>query len=197
ITGTFVSDPAGQWWQAKFAKPVTTDHVTVVQPQKGDRARWVSRVTLTFDGRRPVTFSLKPSSHLESGQTLTFPSTTFHTLRLTIDGTTDNTAPPLTASAVGFAEIEIPGQHVQEVIKMPTDLLSTLGASSLANRLTLVMTRQHTSPFPPRTDPETTISRSFTLPTARTFTLSGTASLSALIPDDEIDRLVGRTGITA
>ena len=33
----------------------------------------------------------------------------------------------------------------------------------------------------------------FTLPTARTFTLSGSASLSALIPDDEIDRLVGRT----
>ena len=55
------------------------------------------------------------------------------------------------------------------------------------------MTRQRTSQFPPRSDPETTISRQFTLPTARTFTLSGSASLSALIPDDEIDRLVGRT----
>ena len=31
------------------------------------------------------------------------------------------------------------------------------------------------------------------MPTARTFTLSGSASLSALIPDDEVDRLVGRT----
>ena len=55
------------------------------------------------------------------------------------------------------------------------------------------MTRLRVSPFPPRTDPETTISREFTLPTARTFTLSGTASLSALIPDDQIDRLVGRS----
>jgi len=197
ITGTFVPDPAGQWWQAKFADPVTTDHIVVVQPQKGDRARWVSRATLTFDGHHPVTFKLTKASHLETGQTLTFPSTTFHTLRLTIDGTTDDTAPPLTASAVGFSEVEIPGQHVQEVIKMPTDLLSNLGASSLKNRLTFVMSRQRTSPFPPRTDPETTIARSFTLPTARTFTLSGTASLSALIPDDEIDRLVGRSGITA
>ena len=43
ITGTFVPDPAGQWWQAQFANPVTTDHVTLVQPQRGDRSRWVSR----------------------------------------------------------------------------------------------------------------------------------------------------------
>ena len=56
------------------------------------------------------------------------------------------------------------------------------------------MSRERVSPFsfPYRTDPETTIAREFTLPTARTFTLTGTASLSALIPDDEIDRLVGR-----
>jgi arabinofuranan 3-O-arabinosyltransferase len=197
ITGTFVPDPAGQWWQVKFAKPVTTDHITVVQPQTGDRARWVSKVTATFDGRHPVTFRLTNASHVETGQTLTFPSTTFHTLRLTIDATTDDTAPPLTASAVGFSEVEVPGQHVQEVIQMPTDLLSALGKSSIENRLTFVMTRERTSPFPPRTDPETTITRGFTLPTARTFTLSGTASLSALIPDNEIDQLVGRTGITA
>jgi arabinofuranan 3-O-arabinosyltransferase len=199
ITGTFVTDPAGQWWQVQFAQdhPVTTNHITLVQPQKGDRSRWVSKVTATFDGRHPITFRLNASSHAEGGQTLTFPTTTFHTLRLTIDATTDDTAPPLTASAVGFSEVEIPGQHVQEVVAMPTDLLSAVGAASLQDRLTLVMTRQRTSPFPPRTDPETTITRSFTLPTARTFTFSGTASLSALIPDTEIDQLVGRSGIAA
>jgi arabinofuranan 3-O-arabinosyltransferase len=199
ITGTFVSDPAGQWWQVQFAKDhaVTTNHVTIVQPQKGDRARWISKVTATFDGKHPIMYRLNASSHLASGQTLTFPTTTFHTLRLTIDSTTDNTAPPLTASAVGFSEVEIPGQSVQEVIAMPTDLLSGVGQASLKDRLTLVMTRERTSPFPPRTDPETTITRSFTLPTARTFTLSGTASMSALIPDSQIDQLVGRSGITA
>jgi hypothetical protein len=197
ITGTFVPDPAGQWWQSTFANPVTTDHITLVQPQTGDRSRWVSKVTLTFDGKSPVSFDLTKSSHATTGQTLTFPSRSFHTLRVTIDGTTDNTAPPLTASAVGFSEIEIPGQLVHEVIDMPTEMLSTVGAASQADRLTLVMTRQRTSPFPPRTDPETTISRQFTLPTARTFTLSGSASLSALLPDDEIDRLVGRTPTAA
>ncbi len=59
------------------------------------------------------------------------------------------------------------------------------------------MTRERTSQYPPRSDPETTISRQFTLPAARTFTLSGSASLSALIPDDEVDRLVGRTTTSA
>jgi arabinofuranan 3-O-arabinosyltransferase len=199
ITGTFVSDPAGQWWQVTFAKdhPVTTNHITLVQPQKGDRARWVKKVTATFDGKHPITYTLHASSHRASGQTLTFPTTTFHTMRLTIDSTTNDTAPPLTASAVGFSEVEIPGQQVHEVIAMPTDLLTTVGQASLKDRLSLVMTRDRTSPFPPRTDPETTITRSFTLPTARTFTLSGTASLSALIPDSQIDQLVGRSGITA
>ena len=74
ITGTFVPDPKGQWWQAQFTNPVTTDHITLVQPQRGDRSRWVSKVTLTFDGKDPVTYELNASSHVTSGQTLTFPS---------------------------------------------------------------------------------------------------------------------------
>jgi hypothetical protein len=192
ITGTFVPDPKGEWWQSQFTNPVTTDHITVVQPQRGDRSRWVSKVTLTFDGKDPETYALNASSHVTAGQTLTFPSRSFHTLRVTIDSTTNNTAPPPAASAVGFSEIEIPGQQVHQVIQMPTQMLTSLGTASAADRLTVVMTRQRTSQYPPRSDPETTISRQFTLPTARTFTLTGSASLSALIPDDEVDRLVGR-----
>jgi arabinofuranan 3-O-arabinosyltransferase len=196
--GIFVPDPAGQWWQVQFGHPVTADHITVVQPQTGDRSRSIATVTATFDGKHSIRYRLGRSSLGRTGQTLTFPRTTFRTLRLTIDSTTDDIAPPLTASAVGFSEVEVPGQHVQEVIQMPTDLLTAVGQASIHNRLTLVMTRQRTSPAqPPRTDPETDITRQFTLPTSRTFTLSGSASLSALIPDDEIDRLVGRTGITA
>ena len=73
ITGTFVPDPAGQWWQARFTNPVTTDHVTLVQPQRGDRSRWVSSVTLTFDGKHPVKYDLTAASHVTSGQTLDVP----------------------------------------------------------------------------------------------------------------------------
>ena len=94
ITGTFVPDPAGQWWQVQLANPVTTDHITVVQPQRGDRSRWVSAVTLTFDGKDPIHYALNATSHQPSGQTLTFPARSFHTLRVTLDGTTNNTATP-------------------------------------------------------------------------------------------------------
>ena len=192
-TGTFVTNPSGQWWQVQFGNAVTTNNVTLVQLQKGDRTRWISRVTLTFDGKTKETYNLSKASYGPAGQQITFPTTTFHTLRVTIDGTTDDTSPPPDSTAVGFAEVEIPGQHVQEVIQMPSDLTSTLGAASASDRLTYVMTRLKTSPYPTRTDPETTITREFQLPTARTFTVSGTASLSALLPDDEIDKLVGRT----
>ena len=193
ITGTFVPDPAGQWWQAQFANPVTTNHVTLVQPQRGDRSRWISSVTVTFDGKDPEHFQLTSASHAVTGQTLTFPTRSFHTLRVTIDSTTDDHQDFHSASAVGFSEVEIPGQTVRQVIDMPTQMLSSLGAASQSNRLTVVMTRERQSQYPPRDDPETIISRQFTLPTARSFTLAGSASLSALIPDDEVDDLVGRS----
>jgi hypothetical protein len=41
---------------------------------------------------------------------------------------------------------------------------------------------------------EPALARSFWLPTARTFALTGSARISPLIPDDMIDRLVGRPG---
>ena len=106
---------------------MTADHITVVQPQRGDRSRWVSSVTLTFDGKDPIRYNLTKASHVTSGQTLSFPTRTFHTLRVTLDGTTDNKATPLSAAAVGFSEIEIPGQSVQQVLQMPTQMLSSLG----------------------------------------------------------------------
>ncbi len=195
-TGTFVANPSGQWWQAHFATPATTDHVTLVQPQTGTRRRWITKVTLTFDGGHPVTESLGPSSRAAGGQVVSFPSRTFHTLRVTIDGTSDDQAAPAAAAAVGFAEVQVPGEHVVEVAQMPDDLLAKAGAASIDNRLTLSMSRQRISPFPPRSDPETNIARTFTLPTARTFTLSGTAGVSSLIPDDQVDRLVGLAGST-
>jgi len=193
-TGVFIPNPAGQWWQVTLPRQITEDHVTLVQTQQGDLFRSITRVTLRFDGHHPTTVTLGPASRTPAGQVIDFPTTRFRTLRITIDGVTHENVDPAAASEVGLAEVEIPGVHVAEVVKMPTDLLSVAGARSLADRLTLVMARQRVSPFPPRTDPETTISRQFTLPTARTFTLSGTASVSALIPDDEIDRLLGRPG---
>ncbi len=193
-TGIGMPDPAGQWWQVQLGRPISADQVTLVQPQNGNTSRTITKVTLTFDGRQPVTATLTPASLAPAGQTITFSTRSFSTLRITVDATTDDHANPATATSIGFAEVEVPGLHVLQVIKMPEDLLKAAGTASLANRLTIDMSRERVSPylFPYRTDPETTLDREFTLPTARTFSISGTATISPLIPDDEIDTLVGR-----
>src|ERR1019366_10463132 len=88
----------------------------------------------------------------------------------------------------------LPGVSVDETVSMPQDLLRAAGPSSLSDRLTLVMTRLRASGTPPRADVEHSLQRTFWLPTSRTFSLTGQARVSPLIPDDEIDRVVGRPG---
>ena len=188
--------PIGQWWQMVLTKPATTGTVTLVQPQTGDPDRWITKVTLTFDGHQPVTAELGPGSRSPVGQTISFPSRAFSTLRITVDAI--GQAPLLSAtqaaSSVGFAEVQVPGVTVHETVSLPQDLLRSAGSSSAADPLTLLMTRLRSSGVPPRSDTETALSRTFWLPTARAFTVSGSARISPLVPDDEIDRLVGRPG---
>ncbi|MGH9097173.1 MAG: discoidin domain-containing protein, partial [Acidimicrobiales bacterium] len=188
--------PIGQWWQIALTQPTTTGTVTLVQPQTGDPNRWITKVTITFDGHQPVTAELGPGSRSPTGQTISFPSRRYSTLRITVD--TIGQAPRLSAtqatSSVGLAEVQIPGVTVHETVSLPQDLLRSTGPSSIFDSLTLLMTRLRSSGVPPRSDTETALSRTFWLPTARTFTAAGSARVSPLAPDDEIDRLVGRPG---
>jgi arabinofuranan 3-O-arabinosyltransferase len=195
VDGVF-GNPAGQWWQVVLDKPRTESSLVLIQPQTGDPDRWITRVTLTFDGHHPVTVPLGPESRTASGQEITFAPRSFATLRITVAGTAhlDDGAPEYARASVGFAEVGIPGVSVDETVSMPQDLLRSAGTASLGDRLTLVMTRLRASGVPPRTDPETSLARTFWLPDQRTFSLVGDARISPLIPDDEIDRLVGRPG---
>ena len=153
-------------------------------------------MTLTFDGRDPVSVNLGAASLTPPGQVVTFPARTFTKLRVTITRVVvaDPSTPVTSRSSVGFAEVEIPGVTATEVISMPQDLLRAAGPSSIGDRLSLIMTRLRSSGTPPFYDTETTLNRAFWLPTARTFSLTGSATISPLIPDDMIDRLVGRPG---
>jgi hypothetical protein len=195
LDGVF-GNQAGQWWQIVLDHPRTEHALRLVQPQTGDPDRWITRVRLTFDGGRPVTVALGPRSRTVSGQTISFAPRTFTTLRITITGVAHahDSAPATARSSVGFAEVDIPGVSVDESVALPQDLLRATGKASLSDRLTLVMTRLRASGDPPRIDTETSLDRTFWLPTARTFSLVGDARISSLIPDDEVDRLVGRPG---
>ena len=195
LTDSFTQQ-LGQWWQVALLEPHTESSVTLVQPQTGDPDRWITSVTLTFDGGHPVTVPLGPASRTPAGQVVNFPTRTFTTLRITVSGVAvaDPSVAVGSRSSVGFAEVEIPGISVNESIAMPEDLLRAVGPSSLFDRLSLIMTRLRSSGTPPRHDVETSLSRTFWLPTGRTFSMTGSARISALVPDDQIDRLVGRPG---
>jgi hypothetical protein len=197
-TGAFTV-PLHQWWQVAVNGSLTTDHLTLVQPLSGVDNQWITKVTLTFDGHAPLAVSLGPGSRTATGQTVTFPTRTFTTLRVTIDDTNLRGASPTiiqNASPVGLASVELGGTLEQEVLSMPQDLLRAAGAGSQAHRLAIVMTRQRVAPIPPRSDLEPTLSREFSLPTTRSFSLTGTATVNTLIPDGTIDTLVGRPGST-
>jgi hypothetical protein len=175
----------------KLAHPVTTDHVSLTQVTGSVQNRWITRATLIFDGKSRGQVSLGPSSRQGLGETVHFATRTFRTLRIRIDATTWKRRNLSGASGVGFSTVAIPGVHIFEWTDLPTDLLSMPGAASLHHRLTVVLTRNRVSPIPPRSDPELALARRFTLPAGRRFSLSGTARISALIPDNVIDDLVG------
>lgn len=212
----FDGDPETAWRVGAFADVsnqklvidlghnVTTDHVNLVQPITKTRDRYVTRATLRFDGGSPVTVDLDPSSRTAAGQTVTFPSRTFHKIEYEINDTnTGKRADYVGVSAVGLAELRIGGQRVDELIRMPDDLLRATGSDSLNHPLTLVMTRLRANPAEPvRQDEEVALARVFDLPTARAFGFSGTARISGITDDEVIDAVLGvpdaaHGGITA
>ncbi len=211
-TNAFDGNPSTVWTTGAFGNPVgariraildhqvTTDHLVFVQPLQGPRDRFITRITITFGNghgskTNSVTATLGEASRTPAGQRVSFSRRTFSTLEVRIDRINLLHEKYFAGvSGVGFAEIGIPGVTMHRVIRMPTDLLRATGASSLSHPLVLSFNRRQAPPVPPRTDPELSMSRQFTLPTARSFSLSGTARISALIPDQTIDQLLGRPG---
>jgi arabinofuranan 3-O-arabinosyltransferase len=190
----------GQWWQVRLTHPQTTNHINLVTQLSAQPRQLITAVSLKFDGKKAFVVNLGPASRSPSGQTITFATRTFRRLRITIVGShpTKYAVRAGYQNTVGFAEVRIPGVDAHESVSMPQDLLRSVGKSSIADPLTLVMTRLRSSGFPPRGDAEPLLSREFWLPTSRRFTLTGQARLSALGSDDTIhEALGGSGGVTA
>ncbi|MDQ1467615.1 MAG: arabinofuranan 3-O-arabinosyltransferase, partial [Actinomycetota bacterium] len=183
--------------QLDTGKPITTDRVRLVQKQNGPQDRWITQVRLRFDGGRPVVASLNATSRVVAGQTVSFSKRTFSKLSVEIANTSDGARLlNANAAAVGFAEIDVRDARgkpvrVRDVERMPLDLLAAEGRTSQSHELVLVMSRARVLPVPPRTDEERYISREFSLPTSRTFSLTGTARLTPDAKGAVIDAALG------
>jgi hypothetical protein len=187
-------DARGQRIEIDLDGRITTDHVNLVQPLSGAPNRYITNVQLTFDGGKPVNVVLDGRSRTAAGQTVKFPSRTFHTFSVKVVLTNDH-RPSLfgQADAVGFAEIRLRDAHaardvrLHEVIQMPTDLTTALGTAAGNHPLVFVMSRDAIRPVPPRTQPELSIARQFVTPTARSFDLTGNATVSPDASESVID----------
>ena len=193
--GVFTS-VRGQRLRIELDRPVTTDRITLalLQPVTGAVVRYVTKARLRFDDDQSLDVTMDASSPAQPGQVVELGGPrTFKTLDIEITGANDGTLPSYGAQpGVGFAEVGIDGVRVDEVLRLPTDLLDAAGACSVEHDLTFLLTRNWIDPATPnRTDPEQSIARRFSLPTGRTFTVDGTARISGVAPDAAIDASLG------
>lgn len=199
------ADPRGERLQVVLEHPENASTVTLVQPYQLPSTRDITQARLTFSGGPhgaiSETVTMTGASNTAAGQRVTVPAAArgYTTLDFTILQTSNGTLQQYDGqSGVGLAELSIPGVRASEVLRLPTDLFSAAGTNGADQALSVLLTRDRVNPQTPyKTDPELSMAREFTLPTARTFGLGGTARISAQALDSVIDTLVGRTGVTA
>ncbi|MCZ7531361.1 MAG: alpha-(1-_3)-arabinofuranosyltransferase [Acidimicrobiia bacterium] len=175
-------------------EPVTTDHITLLQTQNSFGTYTIREVEVRTDGGQTFVVELGPESRTGPGQTVTFPETTFSELEIEITETgVDDPEEPEALTPVGFAEVGIPGVTFDELVRLPVNLTNSMEGSEAENTaLSYVMTRLRSNPAEPlRPDEELGMSRIFEVPASRGFSLVGTARISAAIPDEQIDDLLG------
>jgi hypothetical protein len=157
--------------------PLSTNQVTVAA---STLETMVTEVDLRFDGGAPVRASLGPASRTPAGQVVTFPTRRFSSVSVELVASAPS-APGAPESSIGIAELGIarPGGlpvTVDPLVRLPSALTDTLGPASSALPLSVVVTRERGDVTNPALfQEEASIARAFTLPTRRSFSLSGQA----------------------
>ncbi|MFZ4517596.1 MAG: alpha-(1-_3)-arabinofuranosyltransferase domain-containing protein, partial [Microthrixaceae bacterium] len=194
-------DVQGEFLELRFAEPVTTDRLTLLQSQRLGN-RWITEADLTFgtgsidpDRDPTVRERLTDASRTPPGQELRFPTRTFDRLRITVTGTNlEGLARWTGISDVGIAEVTVPGVGPStEVVRPPVDLLRAAGDASVDRPLSYVFTRRAANPSEVVVeDEERRLLRWVQGPVARAFTPFGKVRLSAAVPGEVTDRLIGQ-----
>ncbi|QYG93020.1 DUF3367 domain-containing protein [Iamia sp. SCSIO 61187] len=194
VTGAF-ADARGERIAVTYDEPRTTDSIRLVQASAGIQNRWITAVRLRFDGDEAMTVELGPESRGGEGQVVDIGERTFSELSIEITSTDPGTRNSYAdLSAIGFADIRLGDGdlRLEESFRPPTDLLDALGEDSHDLPLALALTRLRARATAPlRSDPEPRMIRDLSIPTARSFGLSGTARLADRATDEVIDQLVG------
>lgn len=187
------ADVRGEWielWSPRDT--ITTDRVRLLQAQRFVN-RWITRVRLTFDGGKSVDVALTQRSRGGEGQTVRFGERSFRTLRIEILQTEPGRLTRYRGiSGVGFAEIDLEGRTVREIVRPPTDLLDAVGSRAGDHRITYVFRRARSDPREPTLPlEEARLLREIALPTPRDVTITGKARINTSTSDDVVDEILG------
>ena len=204
-TGGF-SAADGERLHITYREPITTDRLTLLQAVGGVRTRTIARVGISFDGGPSTPYDLddasrpdRPADDGTAGQVITFPRRSFRTVDITIDGTDPDRLRRFDGiSAVGFAEVVATDEDgtrpvADDVVRLPTDLLAAAGHDALDRPLAVVLTRLRVAgTVAVRSDPERSMARTFSLPDARSFAVTGQVRLSnRSVGDNVVDAALG------
>lgn len=185
------ADPTGSWLRIELDEPVRADRIALVQPQDGPRDRIITEIRLTLDGDDAIDVELGPGSLTPEGQVVRFDAREVTSAEIEVTGTTDPPFDPARANAVGFAELSLGSQRIEEVVRPPLDLLARTNGG-IGHRLDVVLTRLRYEPGEPgRQDQELTLRRSLDIPAARSFGLTGTARVNPNAADELLDEILG------
>ena len=169
----------GERIELLLERAVRTDEVTILQADAAATTADITAVDLLFDGRDRFRVPLDASSRQAPGQRIDIGDRSFASLTVEVVDEERRPGDGITVRS-GLAEIDVAGQTVREVVRMPSDLLDAAGFRSSRYPLTLVMTRlRAAADRGDRTDEEVRIVRAVTLPTQRTFDIRGSARLTA------------------
>ncbi len=181
------------------AGPVRANRLTLVQPHGPDDTRFITKVRLKLGNGRSVDVDLDDSSRTDAGQVIRFPERPIDRLGIEVLETNVGVLPGYGGqNGVGFAEVRLGGARrrgvVDEVVRMPTRLLRTAGASSLSHRLVFLMSRLGYEPASRRRQAEEpSMARDLEVPTARAFAVTGLARVDPNAPDATLDDVLGTT----
>ncbi len=169
------ADPTGARWSATFEAPVAVGGLTLTQPRNGPRDRVLTEVAVRVDDGAPVRVRLGAESLSATGQRVDLRSRPARRVEIEILSTSTPPFDAARSNAVGLSEVGLAGVQVSETVVLPTDALDRLGPRSASLSLDLVMTRLRTEGSDPgRQDDEALLDRTFSVPSARAFALTGT-----------------------
>jgi arabinofuranan 3-O-arabinosyltransferase len=186
------ADPDHAWIELRPDRAVRADHIDLTQPQGLPRDRWVSQVEVRVNGGAPRTVDLGDVSFTAAGQRVDFPETDVRDVRVEITGVHRPPFDPRFANAIGFAEIRLDDVHVEEVVRLPTDVAHRVGTRARTHTLAVVLSRlRQETGADGRQDEEARLDRRVVLPDSRRFTATGTARVDPNAPDERIDAWLG------